>query len=103
MSDATVVIDTPEGMQHWVFMSRLYGLALEINTDGAIRSVPGGIPALSALYLEGTIPKMRNTQKNRATVLRIMVGHTVGIIPDWRIQPTVLDALLTDEQKAAAR
>lgn len=90
----TTVIDTPEGIANWVILSRLFGLALEINTEGQLRPPGQKMPTIKMLELEGVIPKLRNTQKNRIIVLRAGLAAYLTYRPDWDVPPTICKAVI---------
>lgn len=86
----TVSLDTPTQIAHWVMLSRLMGLAMEVNTDGKLRPPGQRMATLKMLQLEGVVPSnLRNTQLNRAIVLRMLLGIYLEIRPNW-VPPTTI-------------
>lgn len=84
------MLDQPNQIAHWVMLSRLMGLAMEINSDGKLRPSGQRMATLRMLQLEGVVPSnLRNTQLNRATVLRLLLGIYLEIRPDW-VPPTTI-------------
>lgn len=80
MSDETIILDTPAQIQAWVYLSRMYQLALEINTK--MKASRGSI--MASLYFEGILPnKMMGTRKNKIAVLRAMAERYAEAVPGW--------------------
>lgn len=95
MNDTGATLDTPNQIAHWVILSRLMGLAMEINTDGKLRPPGQKMSTLKMLQLEGVVPpEMRNTQLNRAIVLRVLLGVYLEIRPDWVPPLTICRAVI---------
>lgn len=92
MSTKSIALTTPEQIQHWHILSRLYGLTLEINSNGQLR--PSHMSTIKMLELEGIIPPMRNTQKNRCIVLRALFAWYVGLRPDYMPSDRMAEALI---------
>lgn len=86
MSQPGFVLDKPELIQHWVVMSRMYQLSIELKT-GLKHS---RMPTLKAMYLEGLIDKqLPNTRKNKLAVLKAMVDQCKENDPSWTPQPSL--------------
>lgn len=86
-------IDTPAGIQAWVWTSRMHQLAFEINTG---MSAPGtrGQSILAAMYREKLIDqRIRGTRENKLMVLTEMVRLTREANPSWKPGPTILRAI----------
>lgn len=89
-----VVLNTPGQIQRWVFLSRIYQLALELNTDLKTSNVP----ILKAMHYEGWIDTpLRGTRKNKRLVLRAMVDTLHTADPTWSPSDAVTRALTEDE------
>lgn len=89
-----LVLDTPGQIQHWVFTSRMFQLALELNTG--MKHSRG--PILTIMYREGWIDKpLRGTRANKKMVLQLMVDQCKKLRgPDWAVPVTVQAALSDD-------
>jgi hypothetical protein len=88
-----LTIDTPEGIRAWVWTSRMYQLAFEINTG---MSAPGthGRSILKAMHTEGFLEKpLTGTKANKLLVLRAMVDAMKEANPEYEPQSTVIRAL----------
>jgi hypothetical protein len=89
MSEATV-IDTPAGIQNFMFLRFMHMIALELNTG---MSHSGG-PVLRQLFRAGLIDAdLRGTKKNKTMVLEAMVEQYKEIYPGWEASASVRRAL----------
>lgn len=85
MSDQTIVIDTPEGIEMWVFTSRLFQLALEINT---------GMKAARGSVLADCLARGYTTKRTKKGALREMVATAKAVRgPEWVVPDTVARAI----------
>lgn len=89
MSEATV-IDTPAGIQNFMFLRFMHMIALELNTS----MKHSGGPILRQLFRAGMIDaELRSTEKNKRMVLSAMVDQYKEIYPGWEASASVRRAL----------
>lgn len=87
---STTVIDTPQGISAWVWLSRMHQIALELNT-GLKHS---GGPILASMYRQGLIDvNLRGTKANKKMVLAAMVEQYAEAMPDWEPSASIKEAL----------
>lgn len=75
----------------WVWTSRMYQLAMEINSPGMKAPGTNGKSILAAMFREGLIDtRVKNTRQNKAIVLQAMVDQ---MPENWGPRETVRRAL----------
>lgn len=85
-----LILDMPDQIQAWILLSRMFQLALELNTK--MKSSRGSI--LASLYYEGIIPnKMMGTRQNKAAVLKALTEIYAQRVPGWQKPETIRRAL----------
>lgn len=81
----SIVIDTPEGIEMWVFTSRLFQLALEINTG--MRAARGSV--LADCQRRGYTDK-----RTKKAALRQMVETCQQVRgPEWTVPHSIAEAI----------
>lgn len=66
------IIDTPEGIATWRYLSAVSQLSLEISTG---MNYYGKTSVLTALCNQGVFPAMRATKKNKLIALATLVDN----------------------------
>lgn len=86
----STVIDTPDGIATWVWLSRMHQLAIELNTG--MRSSRG--PILAGMFREGLIDvNLRGTAANKRMVLAAMVETMTEQDPEYVPSASIRRAL----------
>lgn len=85
----TIMLTTPGQIAHWVFLSRMFQLALELNTEIRHRG-----PILRAMYNDGILDeKLTNNDTNKRLVLQAMVDLKKKLQPGWEPSASIAAAL----------
>lgn len=85
MSNDTIIIDTPEGIEMWVFTSRMFQLALEIST---------GMKATRGSVLADCQRRGYTDKRTKKGALRDLVATAQQVRgPEWQVPATVAQAL----------